>query len=96
MERKRVSAIARFCLAAMRRIAADPEGRSTVNRAELLPGIRSFHIRHSRDESRKAPVANAVHVIFYRAVQLGVVEIVRLLHDRMEPSRHINEERGGD
>jgi hypothetical protein len=42
----------------MRRVAADPEGRSTVDRAELLPGIRSFRIRHSRDESREAPVAN--------------------------------------
>jgi toxin ParE1/3/4 len=80
----------RACLtAAMRRVAADPEGRSTVDRAELLPGIRSFHIRHSRDESREAPVANPVHVIFYRVIQPGVVEIVRVLHDRMEPRRHI-------
>jgi toxin ParE1/3/4 len=40
----------RACLtAAMRRVAADPEGRSTVNRAELDSGIRSFHVRHSRD-----------------------------------------------
>jgi toxin ParE1/3/4 len=80
----------RACLtAAMRRVAADPEGRSTANRAELDPGIRSFHIRHSRDESREAPVASPVHVIFYRVIQPGLVEIVRVLHDRMEPGRHI-------
>ena len=43
----------RACLtAAMRRVAADPSGLSTVDRPEVAPGIRSFHIRHSRNESR--------------------------------------------
>jgi toxin ParE1/3/4 len=80
---------AALLLAAMRRVAEDPQGRSTSDRSELRPGIRSFHIRHSRDESREAPVANPVHVIFYRAERPGLVEIVRVLHDRMEPIRHI-------
>jgi toxin ParE1/3/4 len=80
----------RGCLAAaMRRVATDPEGRSTVDRAELLPGIRSFHVRHSRNESREPTVANPVHVIFYRVVGPGIVEIVRVLHERMDPLRHI-------
>ena len=80
----------RACLtAAMRRVAADPEGRSTVDRSELVPGVRSFHIRHSRDESREAPVANPVHVLFYRVLQTNVVEIVRVLHNRMEPGRRL-------
>jgi toxin ParE1/3/4 len=80
----------RACLAAaMRRVAANPEGRSTVDRADLVPGIRSFHIRHSRDESRETPVASPVHVVFYRVTQARLVEIVRVLHDRMEPRRHI-------
>ena len=76
-------------LAAMRRVAEDPEGRSTSDRSELRPGMRSFHIRHSRGESHEAPVANPVHVIFYRVVKPGIVEIVRVLHDRMEPRRHV-------
>jgi len=80
---------ATLLLAAFRRVAAAPEGPSTSDRSALRPGIRSFHIRYSRDESRETPVANPVHVIFYRAVQPGLVEIVRVLHDRMEPSRHI-------
>jgi toxin ParE1/3/4 len=68
--------------AAMRRVATEPERVSTADRAELLPGIRSFHIRHSRE----AQVASPVHVIFYRAVQSDLIEIVRVLHERMEPS----------
>ena len=80
----------RACLtAAMRRVAADPTAMSTVDRTELAPGFRSFHIRHSRGESRAAPVANPAHVIFYRVVQTSVVEIVRVLHERMEPRRHV-------
>lgn len=80
---------ATLLLAALHRIAEHPAGRSTSARDDLRPGIRSFHIRHSRDESRAAPVANPVHVIFYRALQPGLVEIVRVLHDSMEPRRHI-------
>src|SRR4051812_12203538 len=72
-------------LAAMRRAAEDPSGRSTVDRAALRPGIRSFHIRYSRDESRDAPVVSPAHVIFYRVIQPGFVEILRILHERMEP-----------
>ena len=76
--------------AAIRRVAADPSGVSTVDRSDVLESIRSFHIRHSRSESREAPVGDRVHVIFYRAVKPGLVEIVRVLHGRMEPSRNIS------
>jgi toxin ParE1/3/4 len=75
--------------AAMRRIAAEPQGLSTVDRGDLFAGIRSFHIR--RGESAEAAVGDPVHVIFYRAVGPGMIEIVRVLHERMEPSRHIGE-----
>lgn len=75
--------------AALRRIASDPEGLSTIDRSELTTGLRSFHIRHSRAESDDEPVRDPVHVIFYRAHEPGLVEVVRLLHDRMEPTRHL-------
>lgn len=77
--------------AALRRIAADPDGPSTVARGELFAGLRSLHIRHCRAESREAPVGDPVHVIFYRAVAPGLVEIVRELHERMEPGRPVGE-----
>ena len=34
--------------AAMRAIVRAPEGRATRLRGEIAPGIRSFHIRHTR------------------------------------------------
>jgi len=75
--------------AALRRIAADPQGRSTKDRSDLVAGLRSLHIRHSREDSLEAAVAEPVHVIFYRVAQPGIVDIVRVLHERMEPGRHI-------
>jgi len=83
---------AALLVAAMRRIAEDPEGPTTRDRRELHPGLRSFHIRHGRDESREAPVADPAHVIFYRVPRPDLIEIVRVLHERMEPSRHLGGE----
>jgi toxin ParE1/3/4 len=75
--------------AAMRRIAAEPLGLPMVDRSELSAGVRCFHIRHSRHESGEAPVGDPVHVIFLRVLSPGLIEIVRVLHERMEPSRHL-------
>jgi len=78
------------CLAAaMRKAAFDPEGLVTKNRDELLPGIRSLHLRHARDDETDAKVHRPVHVLYYRVVRPGLIEIVRVLHERMEPSRHL-------
>ena len=76
--------------AAMRRVAAEPEGPTTKDRAELSRGIRSFHLRHVRVDKLEAKVRRPVHVLYYRVVRSGLVEIVRVLHDRMEPSRYID------
>jgi len=75
--------------AAMRRVASRPQDGATVDRSDLSPGLRSFHLRHSRDHGGEAAVANPVHVIFYRKAQSNLVEIVRVRHERMEPSRHL-------
>ena len=74
--------------AAMRMIAAEPEGPLTQSRKELLSGLRSFHLRHARGDDPQAKVRRPVHVLYYRAIQPGLIEIVRVLHERMEPSRH--------
>jgi toxin ParE1/3/4 len=75
--------------AGMRKVAADPDGPTTRDRTELCRGIRSFHLRNVRIGHVEAKVRKPVHVLFYRVVGPGVVEIVRILHERMDPSRHI-------
>jgi toxin ParE1/3/4 len=75
--------------AAMRKVAADPMGRLTRDRADLLPGVRSFHIRYARSDERESKVKRPVHVLYYRPIHPGLTEIIRVLHERMEPSRHI-------
>lgn len=75
--------------AAMRKIAAEPAGPTTRNREKLRPGIRSFHLRHARSGDPEARVRRPVHVLYYRPVSADVIEIVRVLHERMEPRRHL-------
>lgn len=31
-----------------------------------------------------------VHVLYYRVAEVGVIEIIRGLHERMDPSRHFD------
>jgi len=76
--------------AAMRKVAAQPDSAATHDRAELSRGVRSIHLRHARVGGREARVKQPVHVLFYRVVRPGLVEIVRVLHERMEPSRHLD------
>jgi toxin ParE1/3/4 len=78
--------------AAMRTVAANPEGPLTQSRDELSPGLRSLHLRHARDKAPQAKVKKPVHVLYYRPIQPGLIEIVRVLHERMEPSRHIDDQ----
>ena len=76
---------------AMRQVADKPEGPLTTKRTELRSGIRSFHVRYARRSANTAKVRRPVHVLYYRVGQEGVIEIVRVLHERMDPSRHIGE-----
>jgi toxin ParE1/3/4 len=86
--RRRYAAI---IIAAMRKVATDPKGLTTRDRAELLTAVRSMHLRHARVHSQ-VRVRHPVHVLYYRVVAPDLVEIVRVLHERMEPRRHIEAE----
>jgi toxin ParE1/3/4 len=77
--------------AAMRQVAAEPDGPLTRKRSDLRSGIRSFHVRYARRPAEGASVRRPVHVLYYRVVRKGVIEIVRVLHERMDPSRHLDE-----
>jgi len=71
--------------AAMQELGANPEHLRSKDCRELAPRIRSVHLRHvGRDHGVRAPV----HVIYYRRTRSSIV-IVRVLHERMEPSMHL-------
>jgi toxin ParE1/3/4 len=74
----------------MRQVAAEPDGPLARKRPDLRSGIRSFHVRRAR-RSAEATVGKPVHVLYYRVAEEGVIEIVRVLHERMEPRRHLDE-----
>jgi toxin ParE1/3/4 len=76
---------------AMRQVAAEPGRPLTRTRPDLRSGIRSFHVRYARRSAEGGNVRRPVHVLYYRVAEEGVIEIIRVLHERMEPSRHLDE-----
>ena len=76
--------------AAMQLIEADPKGPLTRSRADILRGTRSFHLRHARGAHG---VKTPVHVVYFRISRSGMIEILRVLHERMEPSLHFEPHR---
>ena len=86
--RRRYAAV---LVAGMRQVAAEPDGPLTSKRPDLRSGIRSFHVRYARRSAEGAKVRRPVHVLYYRVAEQGVIEIVRVLHERMDPSRHLDE-----
>lgn len=80
--------------ATFRAIAADPHGPLTRERDELFRGLRSLHTGHAGVRSERV-VRSPVHVVYYRIMGLDLIEIARILHERMEPSRYFDAERDG-
>jgi toxin ParE1/3/4 len=76
-------------VAAMHELGANPERLMTKDCGDLLPGLRSYHVRHvGRDHGVKTPV----HVIYYRRAYRKArssIVIVRVLHERMAPRVHL-------
>jgi toxin ParE1/3/4 len=71
--------------AALRAIASAPDGPITRDRSRLLPGIRSLHVRHVRHHGVRDPA----HVIYYRVRRDAAIEIVRVLHERIDPTHNL-------
>ncbi len=75
--------------AGMRKVADEPEGQAAKARDDLSRGIRSFHLRNVLSGDVGARVKRLVHLLYYRIIRPGLVEIVGVLHERIEPERHI-------
>ena len=71
-------------IAAFRKLADTSNFVTTKDRSEILNALKSFHLRHVKltgDDRVRHPR----HVIYFRPRGRGLIEIVRILHDRMEP-----------
>jgi len=71
-------------------IAAEPYGPVSRARDELHEGLRSLHLAHAQKETPSDQrVGQPRHVVFYRIGADDAIEIVRLLHEVMEPKEHL-------
>lgn len=73
--------------AAVHAIVSDPEGPLTRDRGLLGAGLRSFHLRHAR---RAHGVHDPVHIIYFRRTRSPSIDVVRILHERMDPTAHLD------
>ena len=62
-------------------LADGPDVSGSKPRDEIMPGLRTVHVaRHGRRGS---------HFLMYRVAPKTTIEIVRILHDRMDLRRHL-------
>jgi toxin ParE1/3/4 len=58
-----------------------PDVAGSKVRDETMPGLRTLHVARS---GRRGS-----HFLMYRAAPMRTIEIVRILHDRMDLQRHV-------
>lgn len=78
----RQSRVYRYTLVqAIGELAEGPDVAGSKARDEIMAGLRTLHLaRRGRRGS---------HFLMYRAAPNNTIEIVRILHDRMELRRHV-------
>lgn len=83
----------RLIAEALKEIAANPQLIPSYEMSGLQPGIRLYHLRHSRRRAivEGESVREPRHFVAYLTVNKEVV-VVRLLHDSMEIARHLEGE----
>lgn len=80
-------------VAALRDIAIEPHRAGSIERPELGKGVRSWHLRLSRERARTKTgmVRRPRHFLIYR-IEGDLVVIGRVLHDAMELAKHLDPE----
>ena len=78
-------------VAALRDVATQPERPGSITRPELGAGVRSWHLRLSRDHvvTGAEPVRRPRHFLVYRP-EPALLVVGRVLHDAMELARHLD------
>ena len=78
-------------VAALRDVATQPDRPGSFARPELGAGVRSWHLRLSRDHvaTRAEAVRRPRHFLVYR-VEPALLVVGRVQHDAMELARHLD------
>lgn len=81
---------------ALRDIAADIGRVGVKLRPELGEGVRSYHLRHSRNRAAVdgGVISRPRHLLLFRQIDVEIVGVGRVLHDSMEIERHLPDEYG--
>ncbi|MBD8239473.1 type II toxin-antitoxin system RelE/ParE family toxin [Pseudomonas fluorescens] len=81
-------------LTALEDIGAVPYRIGSSFRDEIAPGLRSFHLLHSRKRAANSEgvARKPQHVIFYRLADDQTIEVVRLVHETAEARLHLPKE----
>jgi toxin ParE1/3/4 len=74
-------------------LRANPMRLGSRAHEELGQGVRLYPVRLSRRRARKSvgAVRQPRHVLVYRVVAPDLVQVGRVLHDAMDPGRHVVE-----
>ncbi len=80
-------------VAALRDVATQPDRVGSIERPELGAGVRSWHLRLSRDHvaTGAGGVRRPRHFLIYR-IDPALLVVGRVLHDAMELARHLDPE----
>ena len=78
-------------VAALRDVATQPDRPGSIARPELGAGVRSWHLRLSRDHAGTGAevVHRPRHFLVYR-FEPALLVVGRVLHDAMELARHLD------
>jgi len=78
--------------AALLDIALDPARPGSTTHPKYGFAVRSWHLRLSRAHVPIGVrvVQNPRHKLFYRVVQEDTVWVGRILHEKMDPARHLS------
>jgi len=84
-------------VAAFRDFAELPDRPGSQARPELGAGVRSWHLRLSRERARTTTgvAARPRHFVLYR-IDADLLVVGRVLHDAMELARHMDAESFSD
>jgi len=76
---------------ALQDLRANPTRLGSRAHEELGPGVRLYPVRLSRRRVRKpvGGVREPRHVVVYRIDDREIVVVGRVLHDAMDPGRHV-------